>query len=146
MSNRVWWFALPLMLAGCASPGDVEASYSRELGIAQEELAHAQQGVDAARRNYESDLASAREWDVHVLGIPASGWVTLSIVGAVLLAVLLGWGIYLLRSALQERRALLNNREQRAHQLAMAREKTRQAEFDSVMRYVPPPLSTEVKS
>jgi hypothetical protein len=147
--RKVWGLVLlPLTLAACASPGDVEASHARALGEAQEKLAQAQQGVDNVQRGYESDLASAKEWDVHMFGIPASGWMVLLIIGAVLAAVLLGWGIYLVRQAGDQRRILVNNREKRAHELALAKEKTRQAElaaqkaeYDSVQRYVPPPLS-----
>lgn len=145
-----WLLAAPLVLVGCSSPGDVEQRYARRMGEAQEDLIRAQQGVDDARRGYESDLASAREWDVHVLGIPASGWVFLLIVAGIVVSILAAWAIYQFRQTTDDRRVARDNREKRANQLLVEKERTRQAElaaqkaeFDSVQRYVPPKLSSE---
>jgi hypothetical protein len=86
-------------LSGCASPGDVQARY------------------DTARTAYESDMATAREWDAHVLGIPAAGWVAILITGLVLLAALLATAGFFMHRTRMDRRA-------REHELAMDRERT----------------------
>lgn len=147
MRNRVWWLALtPLLLAACAGPVDVEASYARELGTAQEVLYQAQEGVSAAERDYVTDLASAREWNVHVFGIPASGWVAILIFASILLFIGLIFLSLWARESLEDRR-------RKASALALAKEETRQAElaaqkaeWDSVARYVPPAASTDKKA
>ena len=142
MRNRVWWLLAPLSLAACSSPSDVEASYPRKLGLAQEALFQAEAGVAAVERAQAEDLARAREWDVHVLGIPASGWVAILIFASILAFI----GLIVLGAWFREVSA---DRREKATSLALAKEKTRQAElaaqkaeWDSVARYVPPKTST----
>jgi hypothetical protein len=97
-------------LIGCSSPGDVTADHERSVADLQRQLNDA----DAV---YHDKLAIAQEWNEHVWGIPAAGWVTiLSIVGVLALA-LVGVIVYLVARAREERR---NQR----HQLALEREKT----------------------
>lgn len=73
---RINWCVLavltaPLLLTGCASPADVEQRHA----------------VDMAQ--YQKDIATANEWNTHVLGIPSSGWLAIIIVGIVFGFILL---------------------------------------------------------
>lgn len=95
-----------LAASGCASPGDVQGQYDS-----------ARDSFESARETYDADMAYANMWNEHVLGIPAAGWVAITIVGAVMVTVLLGVGIYFWGRALGDRR-------RKAHELALEREKT----------------------
>jgi len=97
-------------LVSCSSPGDVTADHERSVADLQRQL-------NDADATYHDKLATAQEWNQHVWGIPAAGWVTiLSIVGVLVLA-LIGVIVYLVARAREERR---NQR----HQLALEHEKT----------------------
>lgn len=61
----------PLLLGACASPADVESLHATE------------------QAKYQTDLASAQEWNTHVLGIPASGWLAIILAGSALTFILL---------------------------------------------------------
>ena len=83
----------PLLLAGCASPGDVEVYYAGRR-IANEQV------VTRTEVEYHNALATANEWNHHVLGIPASGWLAIliiGIIGVVILAICGGTALYHLR-------------------------------------------------
>lgn len=75
-----------VLVAGCATPADVERLHATE------------------QAKYQTDLAEAQEWNVHTLGIPASGWLAI-ILGCAALAfiLLICAGVWIYR--VQERRA-----------------------------------------
>lgn len=93
--------ALPVLAAGCMSPAEVESKHAD------------------AQRTYRDDLAAAEEWNQHVLGVPASGWVAILIAAAIGLTIVLAFGIVSLHDSFEDRR-------RKAHGLALEREKTRQ--------------------
>lgn len=140
---RKLWALAPLaaLVAGCSTESDVEAAYQRSVGMANERLINAQTDVANLDRERLADLAAAREWNVHVLGIPAGGWVAILVVAALVVGVLVVlFGLWL-RERGQEKRS-------HATRLAVEQEKTkqaeaaaRQAEWDSVARYQPPKVA-----
>ena len=92
-----------LALTACSSPGDVQAQY------------------DSLRDSYDSDMATAQEWNNHVLGIPASGWVPILILACLMVAILLGTLIFYISQGRSEKRAHL-------HALNLKREETLKAQ------------------
>lgn len=79
----------PLLLVACASPADVESLHATE------------------QAKYQTDLASAQEWNTHVLGIPASGWLAIILTGCVLtfiLLILIGVWVYNARESRADNR------------------------------------------
>lgn len=103
--RRIGALALLVLAVGCSSPADVEKRHA------------------AVQAKYEADLAYAQEWNNHVLGIPASGWLTIIIFGSLLATgLLVAAGVWTYRTL--ERRA--NHR----HQLAVEQQKTRRAELE----------------
>jgi uncharacterized protein HemY len=69
--KRLLSVAFLLLLAGCSSPADVERLHAEEMS------------------KYQRDIETAQEWNTHVLGIPASGWLAIVILSILLAAVLL---------------------------------------------------------
>lgn len=99
-------FGALMGMTGCASPGDVQESYNSARGT-----------YETAKRTYDSDMAFANEWNDHVLGIPAAGWLAITVVVSVLGLVLLMWLTWLVARAIDRRRD--DRRE-----LALERERT----------------------
>lgn len=95
--------AVLLLLAGCSSPADVERLHAE------------------AETKYHDDIVFAQEWNTHVLGIPASGWMailSLSILLTFVLLICAGVWVY----NVQERRAVHRRaREQDEHALNRVR-------------------------
>jgi hypothetical protein len=95
-----------LTVAGCSSPEGVER-------------VHQQNEV-----MYHEDLATAREWDHHVMGIPSSGWVgifVLAIVATVVLLVLGGIALYHIAEDKRQNAHRLNAEKERTKQIALQR-------------------------
>lgn len=90
-----------LLLTACATPAQVA------------------EGHRLAEERYTEDLATAVEWNVHTLGIPASGWVAIWICGALVAGIVAVIGMFYLSEARTERR-------KDRHRLEMERERTRQ--------------------
>lgn len=88
---------LLVFLSGCASPGDVEQRHADEL------------------YKYHQDIATANEWNTHVLGIPASGWLAIILFAIIFGVGLLGYFGYLTYGVLEDRR-----RNKHAMQLKIA--------------------------
>lgn len=86
--------------AACSSPGDVSAVYEQ------------------AQVTYREDMVTAQEWNNHVLGIPASGWLAILSVGGLIVSLLLIWTIVLVNDARLDRR-------RKRHELALRQEETR---------------------
>lgn len=65
---------LPVLLVACSSPADIQTAHQAE------------------EARYQDLLASANEWNTHVLGIPASGWLAIILVGSLMVFALLVLG------------------------------------------------------
>lgn len=105
-----------LVMAACASPADVTANHEREIRGYQDALRD-------AGANYRDDLANAREWNDHFMGVPAAGWIPILIFACVLAAILLGFGGYRVFNAFADRR-------QKQYGLEVEREKTLRARVE----------------
>jgi hypothetical protein len=141
------WFALPLLaLAGCSTPSQVELQHAMDLAEKEQAVAAAERALTEVDRNYAEDLASANAWDVHYWGIPASGWVAVGIVAVIALAVGLGFAVHWLKESMDARRRNNVTLEVERQRTEQARLEALKAEYDSVQRYVPPPLSQSEKA
>lgn len=107
-------YLIPAVIVGalagssCASPGDVERSQVA-----------ARASYEAKIADFDDELAAAQEWNQHSLGIPASGWVAIFVISAILAAILLGVVIYYVSRGREQRR-------DNQHRLDVEAEKTRQ--------------------
>lgn len=109
MRKAVW--ALPLfLLAGCATPAEEAARQDGYIAQAAQRLATEQGNYDAAVARKAAAVAEQEAWNVHTLGIPASGWATLVAIAIFFSAVLFGVLIYRVDRALKDRRVQTTRR------------------------------------
>lgn len=109
MRKAVW--ALPLfLLAGCATPAEEAARQDGYIAQAAQRLATEQGNYDAAVARKAAAVAEQEAWNVHTLGIPASGWAVLTALAIVLGSILLGVLIYRVDQALKHRRTQATKR------------------------------------
>lgn len=106
-----------LLPTACASPGDVRAEHDRIVQSARDDVREAQETIRTENVRFPGDLATAEDWNHHWLGIPAAGWVTISIFTAIGLTIALVVWLVLASDARKLRR-------RREHELALERDRT----------------------
>lgn len=112
-----------LPTAACASPADVQADHDRTIRGYYDSIREAQDNVHDENARFRGDMATAQDWNHHMLGIPAAGWVAILISASVVFAIVT---IVWLVTAHDQREL----RRKREHVLALEQQKTRQRQLD----------------
>lgn len=128
--SRLALVPLLLALTACASPADVQADHDRTVRGYQDQIRELQGNIRHENQAFAGDVATAREWNQHFMGIPAAGWVAILI----LATIVVGIGVVVWMMLAHDSRDV---RRQREHELALEREKTERARIkaaDEVIR------------